>query len=317
MLKPYNNKTILLVGAGYMAVEYVKVLKSIKIPVIVVGRGKKSARQFENETGIPVIPGGIKKWLASEKTYPPKAIVAVTENELGKVTRELIKKGVKSILVEKPGGLTVTDIKQVGKLAKEKKAKIYIAYNRRFYASVKKAVEIIKKDKGVKSFIFDFTELSHRIAPVKMTPGIKKNWFLANSTHVIDMAFFLGGWPQKITSYKKGKLNWHPKGSIYSGAGITKKGALFSYHANWESAGRWSIEAVTPKNKLIFRPLEKLQIQRKGSMSIEEISIDDRLDKKFKPGLYLQVKSFLSNKKNLPTIEQQIKNIKYYNLING
>ncbi len=312
-----KQKQILLVGAGPMAIDYARVLKAMKIPMIVVGRGKRSADEFEKIMNIKVVTGGIKRWLKKEKVYPEKTIVAVTENELGKVARELIEGGIKSILVEKPGGLTAADIKQVGKLAKEKKAKIYVAYNRRFYASVQKAMQIIKKDGGVKSFIFDFTELSHRIAPVKMAPGVKENWFLANSTHVIDMAFFLGGWPEKITSYKRGKLNWHPKGSIYCGVGITKENALFSYHANWESAGRWSVEVVTPKNKLIFRPLEELQIQKKGSMSIEEISIDDKLDKKFKPGLYQQVKSFLSDKKNLPTIEQQIKNMKYYNLING
>lgn len=114
---------------------------------------------------------------------------------------------------------------------------------------------------------------------------------------------------------KKGKLDWHPNGSIYSGAGITKSGALFSYHADWESAGRWNIEIMTPKSKLIFKPLEKLHIQKIGSMAVEEILLNDELDKKFKPGIYRQTQSFLSDNKNLMTIEGQVENLKYYNKI--
>ena len=131
------------------------------------------------------------------------------------------------------------------------------------------------------------------------------------------MAFFMGGWPQKITALKTGRLKWHPDGSIFVGIGISGKKAPFSYHANWESAGRWSIEIITPKNKLIFRPLEKLQIQKYGSMAIEDVLLDDKLDTDFKPGLYKQVEAFLKNHKKLLTIEEQVKHLKTYAKING
>ena len=112
-----------------------------------------------------------------------------------------------------------------------------------------------------------------------------------------------------------GGLDWHPKASIYAGAGVSENGALFSYHANWESAGRWGVEILTPKRKLILRPLEKLTIQNKDSLVTEEVLLNDRLDINFKPGLYLQVKSLLGSKANLLTIQEQVKNVRYYNLI--
>ena len=47
-------------------------------------------------------------------------------------------------------------------------------------------------------------------------------------------------------------------------------------------------------------------------MAIEDCSLNDELDTKFKPGLYKQVESFLKNKKGLLTIEDQVKHLKYY-----
>lgn len=306
---------ILLVGTGYMAIEYTKVLKAMRLPIVVVGRGEASAAIFKNSTHVDVITGGIERWLKTVIAVPKTAIVAVSVTELAGVTKRLIKSGVRSILVEKPGGLTVAEIKSVAQTASHKRADVFIAYNRRFYASAQKAQEIIRKNGGVKSFIFEFTEWSHLIAKTKIDSRIKKNWFLANSTHVVDLAFFLGGQPRDISCYKSGSLKWHPVGSIFSGAGTTSSGALFSYSANWTSPGRWSLEILTPKSHLIFRPLEKLQIQKIGSLAIEEVRINDKLDKEFKPGLYKQVKSFLSDKHNLLSINQQVENLKYYDEI--
>ena len=51
-----NNKdeAILLVGAGYMAKEYAKVLLAQKKKFIVVGRGEESAKKFKEEIGIDI-----------------------------------------------------------------------------------------------------------------------------------------------------------------------------------------------------------------------------------------------------------------------
>lgn len=310
-----DSEIILLVGTGYMGKEYAKVLKAQKVGFVVIGRSEESANSFKNELGIDAASGGIEKWLKAN-SVPQKAIVAVTEDQLGVVTRNLINAGCKSILVEKPGGLDANDIKKVAQWAKTRKAKIYVGYNRRFYASTLTALNLIKKE-GVLSFNFDFTERSYIIEGLKQSKKIKKEWFLHNSTHVIDMAFFIGGWPQKMSCYKKGKIDWHPSGSIYSGSGVSKLGTLFSYHANWESAGRWSLEIMTSKNKLIFRPLEKLQIQKYGSMSIGDVPLDDKLDINFKPGLYKQVEAFFKNPKKLLTIEEQTKHLGTYARING
>jgi len=305
---------ILLVGTGYMAKEYAKVLKAMKLPFIAVGRSQNSSNTFTAEVGVKAESGGLSNWLKKNKV-PSKAIVAVTEDQLGIVTIGLLNSGCKNILVEKPGGLNMGEIKKVARLAKNKRARVFVGYNRRFYASTLAALDLIKKDGGVTSFNFDFTERSYAVEKLSQSDKIKREWFIQNSSHVIDMAFYMGGWPKKISAYKKGRLSWHPSGSVYSGAGISETGALFSYQANWNSAGRWSIEIMTPKTKLIFRPLEKLQIQKYGSMTIEDYPLKDTLDINFKPGLFKQVESFLNNHKELLTTQEQIKHLETYSKI--
>lgn len=311
-----KSDTVLLVGAGEMAIEYAKILSSIQKRFIVVGRGKQSAQKFKETTGFNVELGGIDKWIEKTEICPEYAIVAVTGNKLGNVAISLLKSGVKNILLEKPGGLNNKIIQSVAELTEKYNANVLIAYNRRFYASVIKANEIIKENGGVTSFYFEFTEWSHIIENSNQPIAVKNQWLLHNSSHVIDLAFYLGGEPKDIICYSAGSLNWHPSGSIFVGTGISKTNALFSYHSNWDAPGRWNVEVLTNKNRLIFKPLENLKIQRRESVAIEEVEIDYKLDVNFKPGLYRQAEAFLNDKKSsFLNIKQQTSRLAVYDMI--
>ncbi len=312
------KKKVLLVGAGPMAVDYAKVLKALGADMIVVGRGESSSREFEEKIGQLAITGGLEKWLKENGELPERAIIAVSEQEVGTVAKLLLSKGVKHILAEKPGGLDPNDILSVRDAAKKAKASVFVAYNRRFYAAVKKAKEIITADGGVISFNFEFTEWSHVVKDLAKANGVKENWFLLNSTHVIDLAFYLGGKPKTLKAFTSGGLSWHPSASIYAGAGVSDKDALFSYQANWEAPGRWALEVLTKKSRLIFRPMEKLQIQKIGSVAIEEVPLDNALDLNFKPGLYKQTEAWLNGETaEMIDINGQAENLRYYDIING
>ncbi|MHB8110084.1 MAG: Gfo/Idh/MocA family oxidoreductase [Syntrophorhabdaceae bacterium] len=305
-----------LIGAGPMAVDYVKVLNALNVEYEVIGRGERSAQECTGEAGVPVICGGVEAYLCGDPELPELAIVAVGVEELANVTKSILRNGIKKILLEKPGGINGDEIYSVLKEARKCHADVYIAYNRRFYSSVRKAREIIRDDGGVTSFNFEFTEWSHQIVDIEKAPGIKENWLLANSSHVIDLAFFLGGKPKTMSCYKTGGLEWHPSGSIYAGAGISESGALFSYQANWEAPGRWGVEILTRKHRLIFRPLEKLHIQNIGSVAIQEVPLDEDFDSRFKPGLYLQVRAFLNeDDPDLISISDHFLNVEQYQMI--
>ncbi len=304
----YNlSEKTLLVGAGSMALEYSKVLQALEVPFTVLGRGKQSAKRFFEETRIPVLIGDLENNLSNIKSYN-KAIVTVNVEQLLPLTLKLLKNGYKNILVEKPAGLNLEEIRLLVEESEKQQAEIYVAYNRRFYSSVIEARKIIEKDGGVSSFNFEFTEWSHVIEKLDKPKEVLQQWFLANSTHVIDLAFYLGGYPKQIECFTTGGTDWHPKASIYSGAGITETDALFSYQANWQAPGRWGVEILTKSHRLIFRPLEQLHIQKIGEVKIEKIEINDDQDHKYKPGLFKQTEEFLlGNKVDLLDISSHYK----------
>ncbi|WP_342508857.1 Gfo/Idh/MocA family oxidoreductase [Sporosarcina sp. FSL K6-2383] len=284
---------VLLVGAGNMAAEYVKVLDKFNVDYSMIGRSEESATAFEKRTGKLVLTGGLEVAYARLVEQPTHAIVATTLESLEENTLYLLEKGVKQILVEKPGALSNEGMNKIMQSADKHGANVYIAYNRRFYASVMAASKLIKEDGGLTSFLFEFTEWSHIVGGLNKTPTQLDNWFIGNSTHVVDLAFFFGGKPKEISSYTTSTLEWHPKGSIYAGAGVTEKKIFFSYHANWQAPGSWKLELLTNMNRYIFRPLEELHVQKIGSATIENVEIEDRLDVQYKPGLYEQTAAFL------------------------
>lgn len=290
-----------------MAVDYAKVLTALQNTFMVIGRGPGSADDFKKKTNLSVIQGGLDAFLQTAPDLPYAAIVAVSVESLANVVRSLLEYGVPRILTEKPGGLDRQEIIDITALAKSKGARVQIAYNRRFYAATLHALRLIAEDGGVQSMHFEFTEWDHVVRGLQTAPGVKEAWFLANSTHVVDLAFFLGGTPTEMQSFTSGGLDWHPNASVFAGAGRTEHGVLFSYQANWGAPGRWGLEVLTSNYRMIFRPMETLQILRKGSVNIEPVIIDDHLDKEFKPGLYEQVNRFLTEKNGgLCTLDEQL-----------
>jgi len=310
-----NNLTnpILLVGVGPMAVAYSEVLKAMGQSFVAISRSEASALSFTEKTGVKAISGGVENFLLQNPEDYSHAIVATGVEALADATKILLQHGVKSILLEKPGAKNIAEIEDLHNYALGRDASIFLAYNRRFYASVLKAKEIIAADGGVLSLNFEFTEWGHVIEKIQKAEGVKENWFLANSTHVADLAFYIAGVPAEMVCFTSGGSEWHPSATIFAGSGKTVNQVIFNYQANWDAPGRWGVEILTAKHRLYLRPLEDLSIQEKGSVAIHKVEFDDGLDKSFKPGLYLQVKNWLSGEcGNLCTLTQQNTILPYY-----
>jgi len=283
----------LLVGAGAMAQAYARVLQDQAVPSIVSGRGEASARRFEEETGLAVRRGGVERVLEDTAPGWDHAIVAAPVDALAPITRRLINAGVRRILVEKPAGLSPGETRELAEAARRQNAEVFVAYNRRFYASALKAREFIREDGGATSLRLEFSEFSHRIAQLPSSPAVKQAWLYANSTHVLDMGFFLAGFPQSMTGLAAGALDWHPAGACFAGHGKTLTGAVFSYHADWRAAPKWMVEIGTPARTLMLQPLETLSFRSNTGFDVTSVELDDT-DTRFKPGLWRQTHAFLN-----------------------
>jgi predicted dehydrogenase len=294
---------VLLVGAGPMAAEYAKVLHALEVPFEGVSRSAASAERFAVEAMRPVRAGGVASIKDGEFSH---AIVAVDIPNLAIVATELAAKSIPNLLIEKPGALRVEELKSLAAQCLNSGTKALIGYNRRYYSSVLELKRRLESEPLVSAH-FEFTEWSHRLVDIPMPEEIKSNWLIANSSHVIDLAFHLMGPPSKMNCTKAEVLDWHPAGAVFVGSGTSDRGVAFTYHSNWIAPGRWSVEVLTRKNKYILRPMEELRVQPLGKLEGEKVEIDDTLDKKFKPGLYHQTESFLLEKwESLVTLNQQV-----------
>ena len=292
---------IWIIGAGTIAREYARVLKALGKEFICIGRSEKSAIEFEDVIGIPAKRGGLDVYLSGNPSQPEAAIVATNLGTLAANTIALLRYGVKRIFCEKPGFQNPEELTKVKDALITYGGEVFYAYNRRFYASTLAAERIIEEDGGLLSFNFEFTEWAHIIGASKHPVEDLNNWFYANSTHVIDLAFFIGGNPVEMTCYSKDECSWH-KPVNFAGAGRTDKNVLFCYQANWEAPGRWAVE--------LLKPMEQIQLQDKGSVKVYPVEIDDHLDKDFKPGFFLETKSFVDGDNDrLCSFDQQIEHL--------
>jgi len=310
---------MLLIGAGPMAVTYAGVLKALNVEFTVIGRGESSASKFEAEVGVEVICGGLEEYLEKCSVTYSKAIISTGVNQLASNARCLIDAGVRYILIEKPGALNFDELISLNEYASKKQSRIYIAYNRRFLESVQCCRKMLKADGGVKSFHFEFTEWSDAIGKIGKDPEVLKQWMFANSTHVIDLGFYIGGEPESMATFigQLGNVEWHPEAASFSGAGITKQGATFSYCANWDAPGRWSLEFMSTNYRFIFSPMEQLKIVKRNTVTVEEVEHHYSVDKQYKPGLYDQVNSFLDARSGLMTLGAQVERLKWYSAMHS
>jgi predicted dehydrogenase len=289
-----HNK-VLIIGPGNMGYEYYKCLKNLNYEVHVIGRTVNSFKRFKAHNDIFRYES-IEEFLSINDVKDFKlSIISVSVEALMHSSIQAIKAGFKRILIEKPAGLYKSEIAKLITLADKKKTQIFIAYNRRYYGSVQEALNIIKNDGGALSCHFDFTEWEKSVLTSGVDDKVLKRWFFANSTHIIDTVFFLIGTPKKISFYGRKLLDWHSGNSIMAGSGISSNKVLFSFHSNWNSAGRWSMDISTTHHKIIFCPIEELKIMKKNSIVVHDLPKDED-DTNFKPGLLKQLKDLMKKK---------------------
>lgn len=307
---------VLVVGAGGMAEDYYKVLSAQNASFDFVCRSENSARLFNEKTGFRPTAGGVEQYL--ELIVPAFAIVATGVEHLCDAAKILLSKGVKRVLIEKPGALYLDQLEELNTLSKANDAEVFIAYNRRFYSSVSKLRSLVDSDGGIQSLSFDFTEWSDRIEPLSKGEGVKERWVLSNSTHVIDLAFFLAGKPVELATFVSGGMSWHPSGSRFVGSGKTNKEALFSYRSDWDSQGRWGVTVYTKRYSYLLCPLEGLSRIPRNSVASEAVELDDQVDVEFKPGLYSQVATFLNGvNDSLCRLDEHLELVPIYEQIAG
>jgi len=317
-----NNLKILIIGSGYITEHYLNVISSKNITCVVVGRGKDNVNRLSNKfKNIEFHSGGIKNYIDQNSIKKFTHFINLVNIEYClPITKLLLNNGAKKILLEKPGGLEISELESIGKSAINLDAEIVIGYNRRYFESINKLIELSNLDGGIENVHFEFTEWVHAINKNDYSSETLNKWIISNSSHVIDTVFYLIGLPKELTAKTLGSnmINWHKSGSIFIGCGVSYNNIPFSYNTNWNSAGRWAIEVTTSTKRYYLKPMEKLSVQKKGEIDIRDVELSGKKDENFKPGMYDLISSFLNDEySKLLSVKEQIKHMKIYNQMGG
>ena len=294
------------IGAGPISNFHIPAIKKLGFGVnLFYSRNYIKAKNFAILHKINLPEKTFKTFLSKIKNVD--AIILSIKTDVTAKYLEKLCKFNKPIFVEKPGALNAKDLIKIRKI---KKSKIFFLYNRRFYNSIKEAKKFVASSK-------------HCFASVKIPDSIKtKKQFYVNGCHVIDLLLHFFNDLKLVESYKL------KKNLGYYFLLKSKKNDLISCLLNWGSPQNFEINIINETNeRLELKPLETSYFY-KGMKKIEPTkkyplrSYNPALLKKkstifkgmnFKPGFidqYKEVKQIILKKnKNhlLCNIEQAIK----------
>jgi predicted dehydrogenase len=288
---------IAIIGAGNMASEHCKAFGRLGCVQLVgiYSRTRHRAESLANKYSIIRVFDSI-----DEMYFETKAdLVLICVKEL-----ELIQVCKKSFhfpwmhLIEKPIGHDVAEARTLRQMSLEQDARVYAAFNRRFYSSTLQAMAGLQGETSPRLVsILDQEDPVSALA-AGQPKAVVENWMFANSIHVIDLfRLFCRGNPTTV----RPMLPWRGLGTeLVSGEVVFDSGDVGLYQAVWNRPGPWSVTVSTKTKRLEMRPLEKLTCQLAGSRVAQEIEIDP-VDLEFKPGLVRMAEGAVAAVRGLPT----------------
>ena len=275
---------VAIIGAGYMAEEHIKVFSSID-NVNLCGIHSRTKIKAEKLAGVYKI-NKVYDTISDLFSETKAELVIITVPELS--AKEVCVEAFNFpwvCLIEKPVGYNLKDSKDILDCAEKKKAKAYVALNRRHYSATNK-VQNFLDDENSKRIISIIDQEDQKAALKSGQPElVVENWMYANSIHLIDLFRIFGrGEIINVNTIKP----WLKENPFHLLSYIEfESGDIGIYNAYWNCPGPWSISVTTSSKRLEMRPIETLNIQEHGSRTLKSIDLDKK-DIDFKPGLWVQ-----------------------------
>ena len=310
-----NKINLVILGAGYMAEEYIKVINSQKKLNIlgIYSRTKKKAKTLAKKYNIKKTFNSIKE-IKNLKELDG-IIISVSAENINKVCKTFIKTKFK-ILVDKPVGLNFYESKKLISQAIKFKQKIFVALNRRYFDSTLDLKRQIKKEKGMRLVeVFD-SQNKNTFKRLKKNPRVINSLMYANSVHLIDyFNIFCRGKIKKVISIKSQANN----PSIIVSKIVFKSGDIGIYHATWNRKTRWKIKVtVSNRKEWVLQPLETLKC---FNVENNKLRFAKSYLSKFKDGLKNMIndyqKELLKKKNNLIPLKKHLTTVDLIRKIYG
>ncbi|MBI4596919.1 MAG: Gfo/Idh/MocA family oxidoreductase [Candidatus Omnitrophica bacterium] len=268
-----RGNTATVIGYGTMGQQFVQALRALHLRrVRVCSRSPQSIEPLKPLEGLEAISGGFEH-LQCRPQPDELGIIATPTAFLAAAADRLAALGFRRLLIEKPIALRSDEIERLADRLERQGVDAACAYNRVSYPSFHEARARAAQDGGITSCTYTFTEMIKPDWPQRFPAEELRRWGIANSLHVMSMAHGLIGWPSTWNGQRAGSLPWHPTGAVFVGSGVSVRGIPFSYHADWGSTGRWSVELHTAVSSYRFCPLEQC-FRRTSALGVwEEVPV--------------------------------------------
>ena len=302
---------IVLIGAGNMAREHLRVIRALQ-DVDVVGifsRTSSRAKALASEFDIGFSASSIAELY--ETTRADGVVIAVSEPATEAICLEAIKHPWQ-MLVEKPIGLSLDETKRISDAANGMETSFYVAMNRRNYSSTRMALEEVGKIQGTRAVqIFDQEDPLSALNGGRLKQ-VCDQWHFANSIHLIDLfGVFCRGAPIEVNNV----VPWRPGYMAKSTHSVISfdSGDIGIYHSVWNAPGPWSVVIETAKKRFEMRPIESCAVQTYPSRNSKLLQLVEEYNG-FKPGLFMQMREFLQalkgNTNNMVTLRTYLESVR-------
>lgn len=278
---------VALIGAGYMAREHLRAFADIA-QVRIVGifsRTRERASALASEYNIPLVADSLDALY--EQSRPDLVVITVNAHAVDRMVSECCRFPW-VMLAEKPVGLNVASSRFIMQLAQEKQRRVYVALNRRFYASTQALVNGLLDDPDKRLIeVFD-QQTPDLLLRMGKNPVEIKHLMFSNGIHVIDYLRMLGrGEIVSVVPIFPWSSNSETTSMVVATAIHFSSGDQAIYRCLWNAPGPWAVTVTTKQKRWELKPLEKLTVQNSGARVAESVNLSD-IDARFKPGLRVQ-----------------------------
>ena len=157
------------------------------------------------------------------------------------------------------------------------------------------------------------SERSWLIPSDKFSDLVMQNWFLANTTHVVDLLFYLLGTVEVFSVNNRVGNKVDEK--IITGLGNCLGDVPFVYSGAWCAPGGWVVQIYFDGSRADLMPLERLTITKiNGENEITEEGENPAI----KPGFMEMIDDFLQGREMLlPTFREVQEKLAIYRKMSG
>lgn len=283
-------KRIAIIGYTNIARKHIAALRANGAEIVSsCNRSDAGNQRARDEEGIPQTYTDYHEMIKQEK--PDGILITVSFENIYEVVRSLIEYQI-PLLVEKPSGTSLKEHETLVSLAKEhNNTRVQLAVNRRQYSVIHNAIADAGGFDAITSVHLEWSERPLYLLNERgYTNDQVAKIVFGNSIHGIDTMCWIAG--NIIEANYAVKSFGDPFRWIMNTNGISDSGKVFSFNSSWDNPVPWRIVMTTQSKRYEFAPLETCRVREDGKSEEYVIEADD-FDKQYKPGFYLQAKSFL------------------------